>query len=110
LDTNDLKNTNPDVASAETGKPLPLKARLKGVFTALVLIGLGVAMFIWHDLPLDPDNLHRARTRFFVTVLNWIWSRPTGVISSLLGLLVFYGALTNKSNDENTESASKNDP
>ena len=75
-----------------------MRARLlSGLFWALVLVGLGIAMIVTPDAMIDSEEPTRARGRGLYWILKTVWSMPGGIVSLLLGLLV--GGFTIKNND-----------
>jgi len=87
-----------DQLEAAAAEPLTPKDRIVGLLMAIVIAGLGVWMFlrpVLIDLGGNEPNSRKARG--FMNMLDWIWSRPVGVIAILLALLMIYGSLTKKS-------------
>jgi hypothetical protein len=87
-------------------KPVPLKRRISYALLGLGLIGLGVLMYLKPGLfeSMHPDDIIRNKTRLIARIVRWLWSRPAGVVSALLGLLCLWVA---KDKIEDTRSLSE---
>jgi hypothetical protein len=87
--------------SGTSEKPITPKERIKAALVSVGAIVAGIAMWIWHEFYvsdliyrlLGDEPVHRFRLK-----IDIVWCRPTGAILILFGCLVFWGALTKKSN------------
>jgi len=78
-------------------EPVTAKDKVIGIVIAVVLIALCVATWLDPDLiSLDTSDFSGRGGRAIARVVNIIWSRPTGTIAGIVGLLVGWGALTKK--------------
>lgn len=90
------------VAAAEKPRvPVTAKDRVAGVVVALVFLGLCAAMMLWPDLGLvpadyDPSGRGGRKVMGLLKIAEMVWSRPVGGIAGVLGLLIAFGSLTNK--------------
>jgi hypothetical protein len=93
--------SDPVAGSEKPRVPVTAKDRVTGIVVALVLLGLGAAMILWPDLGLvpadaDPSGRGGRKVVGLLKIAEMVWSRPVGGIAGVLGLLVAFGSLTNK--------------
>lgn len=91
---------------SEAGKtteaePLTTKDRVIGGVQAVVVAGLGVTMLLYPVLGIVPDGADPSgrgsrRILGLLRLVEWIWSRPVGVILCLLAALVLFSAFFGK--------------
>jgi len=78
---------------AEEESGMSPKDRIVAFVMGCGITFLGVAMWIWRDSGIsESDEPTRAKTRLIAQLIDWLWSRPVGVIAILIGLLFVIGA------------------
>ena len=75
-----------------------MNEKIKGILSGLFIIALGVAMIYNPDMMNDAEA--SGRRSLFKSILIWVWSLPVGVIATLLGRMVVYGAATSKEEEQ----------
>ncbi|MFN0138213.1 MAG: hypothetical protein ACKVS9_19085 [Phycisphaerae bacterium] len=72
------------------------KERLSSFVWAGVFLAIGVCMFVWMKSPLADHDATRAKTQFWVSIVNWVWGWPAGSVSTLIGLLIGFSGVRGK--------------
>lgn len=75
--------------------------KIKGVIGGLVLIAFGIAMILNPDL-MDGAEASGRRT-LIKSILIFIWSLPAGIIVTILGGFIIYGAASAEEEEEQGE-------
>ena len=108
MSAEEKQKTFRDTLIEESEKGLTPKDRVKGILLSVSLLVLGVSMWIWPEFlsmeGIDPSGRGGRR---IVLVLEFIWSRPVGVVLALAGCLGGYGSLTKHS--AHVDAASQKD-
>jgi len=96
--------TDPSGGAAEKSTTTA-KDRIIGGVLGAVLLGLGVWMLLNPDLGIVPDDAEAGgkgsrKVLGILRLLEWVWSRPGGVIIGLIGGLALYGSINPVKDDE----------
>jgi hypothetical protein len=78
-------------------EPITAKDKAVGFLIAVVLLALCVGVWIQPDLiGVDSSDFSGRGGRKIARILNIIWSRPTGTVAGIFGLIIGWGAITKK--------------
>jgi C4-dicarboxylate transporter len=78
-------------------EPITAKDKAVGLLIAVVLLALCIGVWMKPDLiGVDSSDFTGRGGRKITRILNIIWSRPTGTVAGVFGLIIGWGALTKK--------------
>lgn len=81
--------------------PLTIKDRIGFFIFGGIALALGVYMVMEPVITQgDTSDVSRARTKIIVWIIEFIWSRPTGVVLGLLGLAILAAGIFSKTKDD----------
>lgn len=79
-------------------KEVTTKDRVAALVVGAVLLGFGVAVWVWPDLvAIDPSDVGGRRGRWIAVLLTWIWWKPVATVAGLLGALMVFASLKGSS-------------